>query len=449
MTAYRPEPRSAYHSSYQKPIRGYRLIFTKLCIVSRWNASFWHRCVTLNNEEPGPLAPNSNHTNSCEIARCTPFFTILCTAPHYQTSGYNFGAGVITSAEPMASDHRRRRQQQATRQTHSTSQATAAGRHHEILHSVSALAIEVDGLTKTFGRSVPALRGVSFSVPAGTVCGLLGHNGAGKTTTINILSTLIQPTSGAAAVAGYDVVRQPARVRESIAVTAQFVALDPMLSGRENLVLFGRLRGLRRREAQARVDELIEQFDMVAAADRRIMTYSGGMMRRIDLAAALIVLPKVLFLDEPTSGLDPRSRRDVWTLVSSLGAQGVTVLLTTQYLEEADLLSDSIVVIDQGRVIADGTAEDLKRRVGMSYCQVSPANPDDLPRVAQALAGLSGIDVDGDTCSLSVPAPDGVATLADVFRRVDALGIELADISLRKPSLDEAFLHLTDRTVNQ
>jgi ABC-2 type transport system ATP-binding protein len=314
---------------------------------------------------------------------------------------------------------------------------------------VSPLAIEVVDLTKTFGRNTPALRGVSFSVPAGTVCGLLGHNGAGKTTAINILSTLIRPTSGRAAVAGYDITDQPAQVRASIAMTGQFITLDMLLTGRENLVLFGRLRGLRRSQSKARADELIERFDLVAAADRAVATYSGGMQRRVDLAAALMVLPRVLFLDEPTAGLDPRTRRDVWALVSSLAEQGVTVLLTTQYLEEADVLSDSIVVIDHGQVIASGTAEDLKRRVGASYCQVSPANPADLPRVTAALTGLDGVDIDGDTNSVSVVAPDGVATLADVFRRVDALGIELADISLRKPSLDEAFMHITERSVAQ
>ncbi len=302
-------------------------------------------------------------------------------------------------------------------------------------------------LRKTFEGATPALDGVSFSVPTGTVCGLLGHNGAGKTTTINILSTLIRPNSGQAFVAGYDIVRQPAQVRASIGMAGQFSAMDPMLTGRENLVLFGRLRGLRRQQAKARADELIEQFDLGAAADRQVCTYSGGMRRRVDLASALVVLPKVLFLDEPTTGLDPRSRRDVWALVSSLALQGITVLLTTQYLEEADVLSDSIVVIDHGQVIASGTAEDLKRRVGISYCQVTPANPADLPQIVAALAGLDGIDIDADTNSVSVFAPDGVATFGEVFRRVDALGVELADISLRKPSLDEAFLHLTQRTV--
>ena len=235
---------------------------------------------------------------------------------------------------------------------------------------MSSLAIEVDGLTKTFGEGTHALRGVSFSVAAGTVCGVLGHNGAGKTTTINILSTLIRPTSGRALVTGYDIVRQPAQVRASIGMTGQFTALDPLLSGRENLVLFGRLRGLNRRQAKARAVELIEQFDLVDAADRRTSTYSGGMRRRVDLAGALMVLPNVLFLDEPTIGLDPRGRRDLWALVSSLARQGITVLLTTQYLEEADVLSDSIVVIDHGQVIANGTAAELSTWI--SSFQVVP-----------------------------------------------------------------------------
>ncbi|OAN37613.1 IclR family transcriptional regulator [Mycolicibacterium iranicum] len=311
----------------------------------------------------------------------------------------------------------------------------------------SALVIELDSVAKTFGGTIHALQDVSFSVPTGSVCAVLGHNGAGKTTTIKILSTLLRPTSGKAVVAGYDVVEQPAQVRASIGTTGQLAALDWQLTGRENLVLFGRLRGMRRKHAQIRADALIEQFDMTGAADRRVLNYSGGMQRRIDIAAALVVPPKVLYLDEPTTGLDPRSRRAVWDLVSSLSAQGVTVLLTTQYLEEADLLSDSVVVIDHGRVIASGTAEDLKHLVGHSYCTVSPVDPANLPAIFNAVADLDGAESDDDANTVSVLAPNGVGTLSEVFRRVDQLGVELADISLRKPSLDEAFLHVTDNAV--
>ena len=303
--------------------------------------------------------------------------------------------------------------------------------------------IELNGVAKTFDGAIHALRDVSFSVPTGSVCGLLGHNGAGKTTVIKILSTLLRPTSGHAVVAGYDVVRDPGRVRESIGTTGQITALDWELTGRENLVLFGRLRGMRRKDARLRADVLIDQFDMEDAADRRVITYSGGMMRRIDVAAAMVVSPKVLFLDEPTTGLDPRSRRAVWDTVASLSAQGTTVLLTTQYLEEADALSDSIVVLDHGRVVANGTAEELKRRVGFSYCTVSPVNPADLSKIWAAVADLKDAQSDDESNTVSVPAPDGVVTFAEVFRRVDQIGVELADISLRKPSLDEVFMHLT------
>ena len=307
--------------------------------------------------------------------------------------------------------------------------------------------IELSGVAKTFDGAVTALRDVSFSVPTGSVCALLGHNGAGKTTVVKILSTLLRPTSGRAVVAGYDVIRQPAKVRASIGLTGQDAALDLSLTGRENLVLFGRLRGMRRKTAHLRADELIDQFDMQHAADRRVSTYSGGMRRRIDIAAALVDSPKVLFLDEPTTGLDPRSRRDVWALVSSLSAQDITVLLTTQYLEEADVLSDSIIILDAGKVIANGTSDDLKRLVGYSYCEVSPVDPADMPRVFAAVADIDGAEISYAANTVAVPAPAGVATLVEVLRRVEALGVELHDISLRKPSLDEVFLHLTPGTV--
>jgi len=313
------------------------------------------------------------------------------------------------------------------------------------------VAIECRDLAKSFGKSSSAVQGVSFTVARASVCALLGHNGAGKTTTINILSTLLRPTAGSATVAGFDVERQSAEVRSSIGVTGQYAALDEFLTGRENLTLFGQLRGLRHRLARRRADELIERFDMGHAADRRVSTYSGGMRRRIDIAVALVVPPRVLFLDEPTNGLDPRSRRDVWDLVSALRHENVTVLLTTQYLEEADVLSDSIIVLNSGRVVASGTADDLKRRVGASYCQVTPADPMHLPEIAMALADFAGADcatlIDQQAAAVSVPAPDGVVTFGEVFRRLDGLGIELADISLRKPSLDEAFLALTSPAV--
>ncbi|SEH66049.1 ABC-2 type transport system ATP-binding protein [Mycolicibacterium rutilum] len=309
------------------------------------------------------------------------------------------------------------------------------------------MAIELHNVGKTFSGNVTALRDVSFQVPTGSVCALLGHNGAGKTTVVKILSTLLRPTAGQALVAGYDVARQPGKVRASIGLTGQEAALDGALTGRENLVLFGRLRGMRRADARRRAAELIEQFDMNHAADRRVGTYSGGMRRRIDIAAALVDEPRVLFLDEPTTGLDPRSRRDLWALVSGLKEQDITVLLTTQYLEEADVLSDSIVILDGGQVIASGTADDLKRLVGYSYCELSPVNPADMPQLAAAVADIEDAEIDYSANTVAVPAPNGVATLVEMLRRVETLGIELHDISLRKPSLDEVFLHLTPGTV--
>lgn len=302
--------------------------------------------------------------------------------------------------------------------------------------------IEVSGLTKRY-HGVDALTDVSFTVPTGTVLALLGHNGAGKTTTVQILSTLIPPTSGQAVVAGYDVVEQAALVRESIGVTGQNACLDDLLTGRENLTLFARLRGMRRRQARVRADELIEQFELTHAADRPVTTYSGGMRRRVDIAAALVTAPKVLFLDEPTTGLDPRSRRQVWELVATLAAQGVTVLLTTQYLEEADILSDSIVILDSGRIIARGTAEELKQRTGANFCAVTLVNRSDVAQMVAALADIDEVDVDAETNTVSVRAVNGVATLGEVVRRTEALGVELIDVSLRKPTLDEVFLQLT------
>lgn len=312
------------------------------------------------------------------------------------------------------------------------------------------LAIQLDAVTKRFGDH-QALRGVTFSAPVGSVLGVLGPNGAGKTTTINILSTLTQPSGGTAMVAGFDVVKQAKKVRAAIGLTGQYAAVDELLTGRENLVLFARLRGMDRRRARERADEMLATFSLSDAGDKRVTTYSGGMRRRVDIACGLVVPPKVVFLDEPTTGLDPRSRREVWDLVGSLSEQGITTLLTTQYLEEADALSDSIVVIDRGQVIADGTPEELKNKVGGTFCQVTPTNLADVPRVATALAGLgvegAGLETDEDGGTVSVPAPDGVATLTDVLRRVNDIGVELNDVSLRKPSLDQVFFTLTGAPV--
>ncbi|WP_323055635.1 ATP-binding cassette domain-containing protein [Mycobacterium pinniadriaticum] len=302
--------------------------------------------------------------------------------------------------------------------------------------------IELDGLTKTYD-GVAALTDVSFTVPTGSVLALLGHNGAGKTTAVQILSTLIPPSGGRATVAGYDVVDQADHVRSCIGVTGQNTSLDNVITGRQNLTLFGRLRGLRRGEARRRADELIGQFELDRAADRPVSTYSGGMQRRLDIAAALVVTPDVLFLDEPTTGLDPRSRRQVWELVSTLATQGVTVLLTTQYLEEADLLSDSIVILNSGQVVAHGTADELKRQTGTTYCQLTLVRPADIPRVVATLADIDDVDADDETNTVSVRARDGVGTLAEVVRRTDRLRVDLVDICLRKPTLDEVFLHLS------
>src|SRR6202012_2551245 len=243
--------------------------------------------------------------------------------------------------------------------------------------------VVVDGVRKTFGAKgeVVALHEVSFEVNRGEVIGLLGPNGAGKTTIVDILSTLSRPDRGRAAVAGFDCVAEPAGVRRSIMLTGQQVAIDDMLTGHENLVMFGRLYGLSRPAARSRANELIEEFDLVHAANRRVSTYSGGMRRRIDIACGLVVRPQVAFLDEPTAGLDPLSRQSIWDLVGRFKAAGVTTLLTTQYLQEADALSDRIIVIDRGVVIAEGTAEQLKARTGSGYCEIVPKDPRELSAI--------------------------------------------------------------------
>lgn len=311
-------------------------------------------------------------------------------------------------------------------------------------------AIEAVDLRKSFGDHV-AVDGVTLRADRGSIFALLGPNGAGKTTTVNMLCTLLRPDSGHATVAGRDVVHDPSGVRRSIMLTGQFAALDESLTGRENLILFGRLLGLRKRAATNRADELLAAFGLTAAAERRVGQYSGGMRRRIDIACGLVTSPEVVFLDEPTTGLDPRSRQEVWRLVENLRDQGVTTLLTTQYLEEADALSDRIVVIDHGRVIAEGTSDDLKSRIGTSAYEVTPADPAQLGEVRSLLAHLlpstdrhPAAPADGiDQVSLTVPAPDGADTLVEIVRLTSSAGLRLSDVSLRRPSLDEVFLTLT------
>ncbi|WP_405488946.1 ATP-binding cassette domain-containing protein [Nocardia sp. NBC_00511] len=306
-------------------------------------------------------------------------------------------------------------------------------------------AVYVEDVHKSFGE-VHALRGISFTAERGSVLGILGPNGAGKTTMVKVLSTLLRPDSGIARIAGHEVRKDPAAVRRSIMMTGQYAALDENLSGRENLELFARLMGLSRKAARQRADTLLEEFDLTAAGRRAVRHYSGGMRRRVDIACGLVVRPEVVFLDEPTTGLDPRSRQGVWDLVSALKTQGITVLLTTQYLEEADVLSDNIIVIDKGTVIAEGTADELKEKTGGSYCEIVPLDPTQLIVAADALGDLlppaartelAGAD------RLSIPAVAGADTLAEALRRLDSAGVKLADIGLRRPSLDDVFLSLT------
>jgi len=311
--------------------------------------------------------------------------------------------------------------------------------------------VVVRHVKKSFG-DVVALRDISFEVGRGEVIGLLGPNGAGKTTMVDILSTLSLPDSGEAEVAGHNVVSDPSGVRRSIMLTGQHVALDDMLTGRENLVLFARLQGLNKSAARSRSEELLAGFDLSHAADRPVSTYSGGMRRRIDIACGLVVRPEVAFLDEPTTGLDPRSRQSIWELVAEFKNAGIATLLTTQYLEEADALSDRIIVIDHGAIIAEGTADHLKEHTGGTYCEIVPRNMKALPAVADALGELlpdkSRAALTPASDRLSIPAPDGAATLVKALRLVEAANIELVDIALRRPSLDEVFLALTDDTIS-
>jgi oleandomycin transport system ATP-binding protein len=304
-------------------------------------------------------------------------------------------------------------------------------------------AIEAEGLVKSFGKT-KALAGVDLAAATGSVLGVLGPNGAGKTTAVRILTTLLQPDGGRAAVGGYDVVTEAHRVRQLIGLTGQYASVDDGLTGTNNLIMIGRLLGLGRAESRARAAELLSRFDLTEAAARPVKTYSGGMRRRIDLAASLVGRPQVLFLDEPTTGLDPQARSDVWDMIRVLVGDGVTVLLTTQYLDEADQLAHDIVVIDHGRVIATGTPDELKAKIGGQVLEVVPADPARIRDVASIVARWAGDEPVTEPGARQVTAQvPAAAVLPGIVRQLDESGIELAEFSLRKSSLDEVFLTLT------
>jgi ABC-2 type transport system ATP-binding protein len=303
--------------------------------------------------------------------------------------------------------------------------------------------VVAEGLRKRFGAT-EALAGLDLSVAAGTVCGLLGPNGAGKTTAVRVLATLLRPDAGSARVAGFDVVRQAGEVRYRIGLAGQHAAVDERLPGRENLRMFGRLYHLPERAARRRADELLDRFGLAGAADRLVKTYSGGMRRRLDLIASLITAPPVMFLDEPTAGLDPRSRNEIWGAVRSLVADGTTVLLTTQYLDEADQLADRVAVVDAGRVIAAGTPDELKAAIG-SRLDVVVRDAATLPAAGLVLERVTGnaAAVDPEQRRAGAAIGAGAVPLTDLVRELDQAGVAVEDVALRRPTLDEVFLSLT------
>ena len=303
-------------------------------------------------------------------------------------------------------------------------------------------------LVKTYDKGkVRALDNLSLDVEEGTVLGVLGPNGAGKTTTVRILSTLLRPDSGRAMVAGIDVIKHPDKVRELIGLSGQYAAVDEILTGYDNLVMFGQLYHLGKKNAVLRANELLEQFSLTEAAKRPIKTYSGGMRRRLDLAASLIVKPKVLFLDEPTTGLDPRGRQEMWGVIQELVKGGVTLLLTTQYLEEADQLADEIAVIDTGKVIARGTSDALKKQVGGERLEVV-VEAQHIAKTMEIVQAVSGItpSLDDGLRQISAPVSTGSAALFEVLKALDSAGIHALDVGLKRPSLDDVFLSLTGHT---
>ncbi len=304
--------------------------------------------------------------------------------------------------------------------------------------------ISVQGIRKTFG-DVTALENIDLTVSKGTVLGLLGPNGAGKTTLVRILTTLLNPDGGQATIAGHDVVRDRVALRQIVGLAGQYAAVDENLTGRENLRMVGRLYHLERKQARRRADELLERFGLLKAADRLVKTYSGGMRRRLDLAASLVVSPEVLFLDEPTTGLDPRSRTDLWDVINELVAEGTTLLLTTQYLEEADYLADKIAVIDHGKIIAQGTADELKRQIGGDVLELHVGDRARTDAAAEAIADLNVGEPHTDATSgcITLTVTNGAQVLTQTIRALDAIDMPIADIALRRPSLDEVFLALT------
>ena len=307
-----------------------------------------------------------------------------------------------------------------------------------------SLAIAASGLEKAYGRT-KALDGLDLVVETGAILGMLGPNGAGKTTTVRVLSTLLRPDRGTARVAGYDVVTEAAEVRRNIGLTGQYAALDESLTGRANLIMIGQLCRLSKREAKRRAAELLDRFDLADAADRGVKTYSGGMRRRLDLAASLVARPSILFLDEPTTGLDLPSRMVTWEAVRGLAATGTTVMLTTQQLDEADQLADRIAVVDRGRVIAEGTSAELKAKVGGERVLLTMAPESDLAAAASVLARYAdGLpQVDPAQRSVEIPVPNGARQMPDIVRDLDAAGVLLDDLGIRRPSLDDVFLTLT------